>query len=112
MITKIIKFIELHLPIPKLNFFWKVNLFKKVLILKNRQINAWIIFFLCIYIVFVIKLITIQYIDNNILFGIYSVVISFYILSRFAVAYFYEPDHAQFDKNYQPTISFAVPSQN
>lgn len=79
---------------------------------KDRQINAWVVFFLLIYIVFVIKLITVQEIDNNILFGIYSISVSFYILSRFALAYFYEPESTQFDKNYQPTISFAVPSKN
>jgi len=79
---------------------------------KDRQINTLVIFFLCIYIIFVIKLITIQYIDNSILFGIYSIAVSFYILSRFAIAYFYEPESNQFDKNYEPTISFAVPSKN
>lgn len=89
------------------------NLYKKISnYYKDRQINAWIIFFLFIYIIFVIKLITIQKIDNNIIFGVYSVVVSLYILSRFAIAYFYEPESAQFDKNYQPTISFAVPSKN
>lgn len=88
-------------------------LFKKILaFIKNRQINSWLVFFLLIYVVFVIKLITVQKIDNSIIFAVYSVVVSFYILSRFAIAYFYEPDHAQFDKNYQPTISFAVPSKN
>ena len=79
---------------------------------RNRQINAWIVFFLCIYIIFVIKFVTIQSIDNNIIFGIYSIAVSLYILSRFAIAYFYEPEFTPFDKNYQPTISFAVPSKN
>lgn len=109
MTTQVIKFIELYLL--KSNSL-EVNLFKKISILKNQKINIWILFFLCIYIVFIIKLITIQYIDNSILFGIYSVTVSIYILSRFAIAYFYEPDQSQFDKNYQPTISFAVPSKN
>ena len=85
---------------------------KLVKFYKKRQINVWIIFFLFVYIVFVIKLITVQYIDNSIIFGIYSVVVSLYILSRFAIAYFYEPDQTKFNKSYQPTISFAVPSKN
>src|SRR3989344_2656107 len=80
--------------------------------LKEHKINSWIIFFLLVYIVLIIKLVTIQEIDNNILFGAYSLLVSFYILSRFGLAYFYEPDDAQFDINYQPTISFAVPSKN
>ena len=70
--------------------------------IKNRQINSWLVFFLLIYIIFVIKLITIQEIDNSIIFGIYSIAVSFYILSRFAIAYFYEPEPSQFNKNYQP----------
>ncbi len=79
---------------------------------KNHKINSWIIFFLLIYLVLLIKLATIQEIDNNILFGAYSILVSFYILSRFGLAYFYEPDKSHFDRNYEPTISFAVPSKN
>src|SRR3989338_5924029 len=79
---------------------------------RDRQVNAWIIFFLFIYIISVIKLVTFQEIDNSIFFGVYSIVVSFYILSRFALAYFYEPEPIYFNKNYLPTISFAVPSKN
>ncbi|MEK6873635.1 MAG: glycosyltransferase [Nanoarchaeota archaeon] len=79
---------------------------------RKHNINSWMIFFVLIYVVLVIKFITIQTIDNNILFGAYSILVSFYILSRFGLAYFYEPDDASFDKNYRPTISFAVPSKN
>jgi hyaluronan synthase len=78
---------------------------------KNRRINTWIIFFLLVYVVLVLKLITFQKINNIVLFGSYSILVSLYILSRFALAYFYEePDN--FDKNYEPTISFGVPSKN
>ena len=79
---------------------------------KDRQINVWVIFSVCIYIIFVIKMITIQEIDNNILFGIYSIAVSFYILSRFALAYLYDPDLTKTSNNYEPTISFAVPSKD
>lgn len=51
----------------------------------------WVVFFLVVYVIFVIKWITYKEIDNNILFGVYSLLVSFYILSRFALAYFYEP---------------------
>lgn len=85
---------------------------KLINLYRNRRINIWIIFYLCVYVVSIIKLVTIQYIDNSIIFGIYSIIVSLYILSRFALAYFYEPESIQFDKNYEPTISFAVPSKN
>lgn len=86
------------------------NIIKKFY--KDRQVNTWVIFLLCIYIISVIKLITIQEIDNSILFGAYSITVSLYILSRFALAFFYKPDPICFDKNYLPSISFAVPSKN
>src|SRR3989344_4058456 len=79
---------------------------------RKRKINLWMLFFLLVYIVLVIKLITIQKIDNNILFGTYSILVSAYILSRFGLAYFYEHEESSFDPNYEPTISFAVPSKN
>ncbi|MEO8581246.1 MAG: glycosyltransferase [Patescibacteria group bacterium] len=78
----------------------------------ERNINAWIVLFFTIYIVFLIKFITIQEIDNNIFFGSYSLAVTFYILSRFIISYFYEPDLEKFDANFQPTISFGIPSYN
>lgn len=83
-----------------------------ILFIENRQINSWIFFLLFIYIVLIIKFITIQEIDNNIFFGIYSVAVSVYILSRFAIAYFYEPEFTKVDEKYQPTVSFALPTKN
>lgn len=65
-----------------------------------------------IYVIGVIKMITIREIDNNIFFASYSILVSVYILSRFLLAYFYEPEQPHFDSQYEPTISFAVPSKN
>lgn len=79
---------------------------------REHKINAWIVFFILVYIVLIIKLITIQQIDNNVIFGTYSILVAFYILSRFSLAYFYEPEKGNFDKNYEPTISFGIPSKN
>ena len=78
----------------------------------SRRINLWIIFYLIIYLILIIKLITIQEIDNGILFATYSISVSFYILSRFGLAYFHEPSVLVSDVAYEPTISFAVPSKN
>jgi cellulose synthase/poly-beta-1,6-N-acetylglucosamine synthase-like glycosyltransferase len=65
-----------------------------------------------VYLILVIKLITIQQIDNGILFATYSIAVSFYILSRFGLAYFHEPSVSDSGVIYEPTISFAVPSKN
>jgi hyaluronan synthase len=81
-------------------------------VFKKRNINIYVLFFLFIYIVFIIKFVTFKQLDNNIFFGVYSLLVSFYILSRFALSYFYVPDDLNFDSNYEPTISFAVPSKN
>lgn len=79
---------------------------------KSRRINLWVIFYLFVYLVIIIKFITIQEIDNSILFATYSITVSAYILSRFGLAYFYEPSSDAFNDKYEPTISFAVPSKN
>jgi hyaluronan synthase len=80
--------------------------------LKKRSVNALVLMFLAIYIIFIIKFITFKELDNNIFFGVYSILVSFYILSRFALSYLYVPHESKFDPNYEPTISFAVPSKN
>lgn len=79
---------------------------------KDSKISYWLVFFLLIYLVVILKLVAWQELDNSIIFGAYSILVSFYILSRFGLAYFYEPGKKKYDKTYQPTISFAVPSKN
>lgn len=83
-----------------------INYFKK------HRINMWVLFFFLVYLVIIIKITTIQEIDNSILFGSYSILVSVYILSRFGLAYFYDQEKYWTDKGYEPTISFAVPSKN
>ena len=78
----------------------------------TRHINSWVIFFLLIYVVLLIKLVTIREMENNLFFGVYSVVVSLYILSRFFFAYFYDPEPPLQRPGYKPTITFAVPSKN
>ena len=79
---------------------------------RERNINTWVLFLLAVYLVWVIKLVTVREIDNGLFFGTYSILVSVYILSRFLLAYFYEPEKPNFDPNYEPTLSFAVPSKN
>src|SRR3989338_9141784 len=52
---------------------------------KRRRITPWLFFFFLIYIVAVIKFVTIKEIDNNILFASYSLAVSFYIISIIAI---------------------------
>lgn len=78
----------------------------------NRRINSWIFFFTLVYLVLLIKFITIQNLGGAVWFKIYSLSISFYILSRFLLAYFYETDNPEYNKFYEPTVSFGVPAKN
>lgn len=82
---------------------------------KTNHINSWIIFFVLVYVVFVIKLITLKSLsERSIWLSLYSFLVSGYILSRFALAYFYEPEKGRFNFNYEyePTITFGVPAKN
>lgn len=86
---------------------------------KGRRITPWVIFFFLIYVVAIIKFSTIRQLSNDLLFAGYSIAVSFYIISRFALAYFYVPRQMAADKDaktgderYEPTISFAVPSKD
>lgn len=83
-------------------------------ITKKHDIHIWAIFFFLIYVVILIKFVTIKQLDNNILFAGYSIAVSLYIISRFALAYFYNPKPLDFDgvDEYEPTISFGVPAKN
>jgi hyaluronan synthase len=79
---------------------------------KNNNLGIWITFYCLIYMVLVIKLLTIKQIGDNWLFTSYSIAVSVFLLSRFILAYFHSPDEKMFDKNYEPTISFGVPAKN
>jgi hyaluronan synthase len=77
----------------------------------SHQINKWIIFFLLVYVVLLVKVITFKQLENSILFGAYSILVSIYILSRFLLAYFYDPTPIP-NANYTPTVTFVTPAKN
>ncbi len=81
-------------------------------IMKERNINKWLIFYSLIYVILVLKVITIRELNDSILISAYSIAISFYILSRFALGYLYNPRKNDYEEKYLPTISFSVPSKN
>lgn len=77
-----------------------------------RQLNLWLLFFVLIYIVLVIKLITFHEYQADFIFSLYSLTITFYILSRFILAYYYSGYPVEPDPEYVPTVTFGVPSKN
>lgn len=80
---------------------------------KTRSINSWITFYTLIYIVLLIKFITIQNLGGSVWFKVYSFAISFYILSRFLLSYYYDYNNPEYDLGfYEPTITFGVPAKN
>src|SRR6185503_18905976 len=78
-----------------------------------RKIGFVAFLMLLVYVVVVIKIATLQSLDNSLLFGIYSVLVSSYILSRFLLAYFYSPRvNVQASSNYRPIVSFVTPAKD
>lgn len=70
----------------------------------------WLAFFGVIYIVVLMKVATGSYLNHNLFFSIYSVVIVTYIFSRFLLAYFHKT--VPVPSGYEPTVSFVVPAKN
>lgn len=70
----------------------------------------WLLFFITIYIICVIKVTTGSYVNDNIFFGIYSITITVYIFSRFLLAYLHRS--VPVDLAYEPSISFVVPAKD
>lgn len=90
----------------------KIKATKIVEFYKSRNINSLVVFFILIYIIFLIKLVTVEELGNGLFFGIYSIMVSLYILSRFAIAHLYKPHDDKFSREFQPTVSFGIPSKN
>src|SRR3989344_8422676 len=72
--------------------------------------GIWLLFFLTIYVVMLLKVITYDTLYDNLFFGFYSILITVYILSRFLLSYFHKP--VKFNLMYQPTVTFVVPAKN
>jgi hyaluronan synthase len=75
-----------------------------------KDMGLWSVFFFVIYLILLIKTVSFPTLWNNVFFGIYSFLITAYILSRFIFSYFHKP--VQYDPDYQPSISFVVPAKN
>jgi hyaluronan synthase len=72
--------------------------------------GLWFLFFFIIYLIFLIKITTGSYLNDNIFFGIYSITITLYIFTRFLLAYLHRGINV--DLSYEPTVTFVVPAKN
>lgn len=70
----------------------------------------WFLFFFIIYSILLIKVVSINNLNNQLFFGFYSLAITTYIFSRFALSYFHRS--LPFDPNFKPTVTFVVPAKN
>ncbi len=68
------------------------------------------LFFISLYVILLLKMITFQSLYDNIFFGFYSLLITTYILSRFVFAYLKKP--IPYDEGYEPSVTFVVPAMN
>ncbi len=67
-------------------------------------------FFGVIYVILVLKVLTYESVYDDVFFGIYSILITTYILSRFLLSYFHKP--ILVDPSYEPSVTFVVPAKN
>lgn len=72
--------------------------------------GLWLAFFAIIYVILLIKVATGAYVQNNLFFGVYSILIVGYIFSRFTLAYFHR--EVPLAAGYEPSVTFVVPAKN
>jgi hyaluronan synthase len=84
--------------------FYNINKF-----IDEKRINAWVAFFFIVYLILIIKFITIKEFSGDWFFAAYGIVVSAYILSRFLFSYFYENFPAN---GYEPVVTFVIPTKN
>jgi len=80
--------------------------------LSKKQMPLWLIFYFLIYIVILIKWISVHDTDTNLFLIIYGITVSFYILGNFALSYFHPLKNFNLPDDYRPLITFGVPIKN
>lgn len=75
-----------------------------------KDMGIWFVFFFVIYVILLLKMITFNYFYDDLFFGVYSILVTTYILSRFLLAYFHKS--VEFDPSFEPSVSFVVPAKN
>ncbi|HEY8449942.1 MAG TPA: glycosyltransferase family 2 protein [Bacillota bacterium] len=81
----------------------------------GERIPLWGAFMLIVAAIVVVKVWTLLELDDTALFGAYSVLVSTYILSRFLLAAFYEPERLRPSgegQAFEPAVTIIVPAKN
>lgn len=72
-----------------------------------------VLIMMLVYVVLIIKIATIESLNDTLLFGAYSILVSAYILSRFLLAYFYVPRETVIaDAAHRPFVTFVTPAKD
>lgn len=74
------------------------------------DLGVWFGFFFIVYCILILKAISFETVEDHFFFGVYSLLITTYILSRFLLAYFTKP--ISIDPTYEPSVTFVVPAKN
>ena len=75
-----------------------------------KDVSGWAVFLVLIYVVLAVKLVTVRQLSEGVLPGVYSIVVTTYILTRFLLSYLHvnpEPTPGPL-----PTVSFVIPCKN
>jgi hyaluronan synthase len=75
-----------------------------------EQFILWTLFCAIVYIILVVKVTTGSYLNENLFFGVYSIMIVFYIFSRFVLSHLHRTKPA--NTTYEPSIAFVVPAKD
>lgn len=79
---------------------------------KKEESSLFIIFFVLIYIVLLMKFVSLKNIPDNFYYGLYSFLVIFYVFLRFSIAFFYNPKVKKKTSPYEPTLTFGIPAKN
>jgi hyaluronan synthase len=78
-------------------------------IIVEKSVSKWAVFFFVIYLIFIFIFIATRQLRNSVLLASYGILVTAFILSRFLLAFFYEPVP---DNSFEPSVTFIVPAMN
>lgn len=80
--------------------------------LRKHHLIDWTLLLVLVYAVLLIKFLNLEHLNGGFLLVFYSIGVSTYMLSRFAIAHFYKINDEHFDPSFEPTVTFGIPSKN
>lgn len=75
-----------------------------------HDLGGWFLFFAVVYLILLFKAATYDSVSQHLFFGIYSILVTTYILSRFLLSYLHKT--VPVDITYEPSIAFVVPAKD